>query len=275
MRPARSIIILSAGVAVFAVWMSWWASAGFPLEGQICDAANGGLDCARHNLILYAILLFAQTADHWSALIGLVAAGFIAWFGYILLRTNEKSLAVTGQAAAAAETAAASAFAAERARFFVAVEDHNLTWLTDLVENGNAALNDDDLIPGGNVRIKYRFRNYGKTPGIVRVLAVDAAIAGVPVEPVFKIAINDFPENMIGPQGWTKQKTYALPAQPNAAQIRALRNNTARLWFFGTLDYDDVFGKRQTHRFYFRSARTPDGECLLQPFDFDDHNQST
>jgi len=67
---------------------------------------------------------------------------------------------------------------------------------------------------------------------------------------------------------------YSPPMTDNA-QVGAVRSNQQHFWFYGRLYCDDVFGNHQVHRFYFRSVTAPNGDCISQPFDYKDYNQST
>jgi hypothetical protein len=171
-------------------------------------------------------------------------------------------------AAYAAKDSADAILAAERARFFIVIEKHNLSRLIGLAESqGNMG--------GDGLWITYRFKNYGKTPGIIRELVIESMIATEPVEPVTTfLAIREFPEYMIAANDSTEPTNYGPSMQPALSQVQAIGRNHARLWFFGRLYYDDVFGNPQLHRFYFRSARIDD-ECILQPYDYKDYNKST
>jgi hypothetical protein len=82
-------------------------------------------------------------------------AGVSGVQGFLLLRADKTARI----AADAAKRSADSAFAAERARFFIVIESHNLTAVLGNVEGRGA------LAAGENFSIRYRFQNYGKTPG--------------------------------------------------------------------------------------------------------------
>ncbi|MDE2285878.1 MAG: hypothetical protein KGK33_14805 [Hyphomicrobiales bacterium] len=184
----------------------------------------------------------------------------------------------TIRATRAAQKSADALFAAERARFFIVIDKHDLNYLTGVIETSvTPPLQENAHVPGANFNIRYRFRNYGKTPGIIKEVAIHSMIATDPIDPVFTLAFNDFPENMIGPQDSTPQRRYNPTIAPVVSQLRAIRRNNARFWFFGRLYYDDVFGNHQVHRFYFRSVWLYDdgGKCILQPYDYKHHNQST
>ena len=83
---------------------------------------------------------------------------------YIEMRRTTRA---TIRSTFAATKAAKATIAVERARFYIVIDKHNLTEIVKLVENSEAGENSD--IPGGdNISITYRFKNYGKTPGIIR-----------------------------------------------------------------------------------------------------------
>jgi hypothetical protein len=206
-------------------------------------------------------------------LVGGLQLGLFAW----QLTLIRKSLAPAEAAAKAATVAAESSFAAERARFFVVIDKHNLAEIVKLVENAGAT--ESSGIPGGdNICILYRFKNYGKTPGIIRELIVDSMISANPVDPpALFLSTKDFPEYMIGANESTKALNYSPITHPLVGHMRSIGRNAARLWFFGRLYYDDVFGNHQVHRFYFRSISPLGGgdSLILRPFEYKDYNQST
>jgi hypothetical protein len=165
----------------------------------------------------------------------------------------------------AAKKSADAAYAAERARFYIVIETATIDQLIDGA----------DRFPLPTLYVKYYFKNYGKTPGIIKELCIGSAIAAEPVEPTFTLAVENFPENMIGANSRTEPtKTLVVEPIPIASQAFGIRDNTQRLWVFGRLYYDDVFGEHQVHRFYLRSV-TAKGTCFLRPYDHEDHNKST
>jgi hypothetical protein len=205
-----------------------------------------------------------------------ISTVFIAIFTIILGVFTVSLARSTRISAVGAKESADSLIAAERARFFIIVDKHNLTEIVKLVENYGVSENSG--LPGGdNIWITYRFKNYGKTPGIVRELIVDSMIAAAPIDPSpLFISTKDFPEYMIGASDSTRAVNYSPAIHPSISQAQSIGRNAARLWFFGRLYYDDVFGKHQAHRFYFRS-KSPlgGGPVVLEPFEYKDCNQST
>jgi hypothetical protein len=99
---------------------------------------------------------------------------FVSIYQGVLLLRADKTARV---AADAAKRSADAAFAAERARFFIVIDSHNLSQVIGNVESHGI------LASGENFSIKYRFQNYGKTPGIIKELTLNLAFGAGPFDP--------------------------------------------------------------------------------------------
>jgi hypothetical protein len=273
-RRREKLFWLCAGVALIVLVFSL-----VPGHYEICEVAEKNKDehCASYQIVPFVGIKIAQILDKAGGIITALATIAIAIFTFTLKRATDKlwdagerQIEVAAKSAEAARKSADSSFAAERARFFIVLESHNLTQVIANVESrGN-------LASGENFSIKYRIQNYGKTPGVIKVLTLDSMIATDPVDPQsYFISIKDFPEYMIGPNGSTEPDWYSPAIAPHLSQVQAIGRNNARLWFYGRLYYDDVFGNQQVHKFYFRSVRIIGGNCILQPFEHEDNNKST
>jgi hypothetical protein len=221
-----------------------------------------------------------------GALILTVAGVFLIWRTLIHTRRaadaardmvveGEKATKATVIAATAAQSAAEASLAAERARFFIVVDETNFTSIL----NDHVHRYDEHGIFGGSGRaslpkIKYRIRNYGKTPGIIKELSTGMILSTEPIDCVYSVQIDSFSETMIAAGDTTKQREHDFWSALDNVQAAAIQNNQARLWFFGRVDYDDVMGRNHTHRFYFRTVWW-EGACILQPFEYKHYNQST
>jgi hypothetical protein len=168
----------------------------------------------------------------------------------------------------AARDSANAAIATETSRFYIVIVETNFDAMIDRIR----ALDLSQSL-GTPIRIGYRFRNYGKTPGIIKSVCVDANIAAEPVDAVYPILLDPITENMVGAGDVTNTKTYLSPETPRAGQIDSVARNAERIWFYGRLDYVDVFGTPHAHRFYFRSVMA-NGRCFLQSFDYKHYNKS-
>jgi hypothetical protein len=178
-------------------------------------------------------------------------------------------------ASEAAKLAAEASVAAERARFFIVIDDYNIdSVLYEIRKKGQASLVISIVGPDTPPAVKYRFRNYGKTPAIIKEISLGMILASDPVDPVYSVQIQSFRENMIAGGDATEAVEFSYRSPLDTDQATALDKMEARLWFFGRVDYDDVFGASHTHRFYFRTVMW-EGNCILQPYDYKHYNQST
>ncbi len=206
-----------------------------------------------------------------------VAGAFLSVYTYRLWEAGERQSKLARQAtfaniiaAKAAKKSAESAFEAERARFYAVINENSLKWITDYAEQTFIPPRPDDAPV--KFQVSYTFRNYGKTPGIITETAIGCTVAEEPPDPVFTVELNNFTEYMIGSGDTTATKKFAQDV--TFADARAIRRNTKRLWLYGRLYYDDVFGNHRVHRFYFRSVREGD-RCILQPYRYKHYNEST
>ncbi len=120
----------------------------------------------------------------------------------------------------------------------------------------------------------YRIRNYGKTPGILSEVSLGMGISPYPVDPVYSLILSSFAEHMIGGGDATSTKEFSYDSPLESSQADEIGRNISRLWFYGRIDYEDVFGNPQVHRFYFRTVMS-ERRCILQPYDHKHYNQST
>jgi len=238
------------------------------------------LHAYEHELVAgFTIVLAISTIGLWVSTRALWRAGerqvehAKEVFGLQLVETqNQIDVARIG--ANAAKESADAAIATERARFYIVIEDNNFDGLIGLskVDFAPPKKDEDDI---GIIKIQYRFKNYGKTPGIIREISIEAMFATDPIDPVYSVLLDEIPEHMVaGSGGETGARHYRMQHALTKAQVKAMERNDSRVWFCGRLDYDDVFGKGHTHRFYFRTV-TFNGRCFLQSLDHKHYNQST
>ena len=158
-QTKRASPLIMGAVAILLIGWIVHSSQAF----QAC--INETESSAAREFWLYRRCLGAYAIDKNAAItaLGTVAVAiFTAILGGFTVSLSKS----TRVAAEAAQKAADAAFAAERARFFVVIDKHNLTEIAKLVESSGA--NENIGIPGGdNICITYRFKNYGKTPAIV------------------------------------------------------------------------------------------------------------
>ena len=199
--------------------------------------------------------------------VAILQAGLFLW----QLRYMRQSIVDAAIAANASARSATALVASERARFFVVLEKHNLS---DLIK---AVRDTGRLTTGENFSIQFNFKNYGKTPGILKERVVGSIVADdLPQTLPLPLSVKDFPETMIGSHDSTKSDWFSPNEFPIPAEVGEVGRNNKRFWFYGRLYYDDVFGDPQVHCFYFRSKSNTAGEhCVLEPVEPKGHKKST
>jgi hypothetical protein len=81
-------------------------------------------------------------------------------------------------------------------------------------------------------------------------------------------------KNIVGP-GDDSEKFGAVFGQMTMAQAIKVKDGPANIWVYGYVTYDDVFGKRQIHRFFQRLVRVSQFQYVLQSYDYKHYNQSS
>lgn len=199
---------------LFAIWILWWASSGFPLAHEICGEGNAADDCPSYNVILYSAWRLAEAADHWGVLITALATGAIGYFTFTLKQSTDKlwqssedtlqharseasqarsdrwresiqfreQLDITNRATnAAVMSAQAGTRQAHVAEAALAQLERPYLFVFDISD-----LEADDYIdeagPTGNLllSVTYSVANYGKIPAIIKYAQ---AILGAGIEP--------------------------------------------------------------------------------------------
>ena len=99
------VAVLWGAVIVFAAWILWWASAGYPLDGPICFDEITRENCPRYNVIVYSLWRFAELVSHWAALIAAIFTGALTIFAVRLWRSTDKLWKTTDDSLKHAEIA--------------------------------------------------------------------------------------------------------------------------------------------------------------------------
>jgi hypothetical protein len=200
-------------------------------------------------------------------LVAVAQAGLFFWqLGYM-----KQGMADATKAANAAARSADALVASERARFFIVLERHGLSLQIKAVRDSG------HLLPGENVNFTFFFKNYGKTPGILKEQVIGSVIADeLPKTLLLPLSVKNFPETMIGGGASTPPSNFGPDPAPTSDEVSAVGRNNTRFWFYGRLYYDDVFGEPQVHCFYFRSKSSPNmEECVMEPVEPKGHKYST
>jgi hypothetical protein len=195
----------------------------------------------------------------------------VSAFQYFFLLRADKTARITADAA---KRSADAAVAAERGRFFVVVGPHNFHKVVALSRQWPAS--PSMPIIDRRLLITYGFKNYGKTPAVIREISHGIAISREPPDPVYTLSNLIPQETVIAPSGTTDEQTCIFDTNLETVKdAMPLSTGEAYIWFYGRIDYKDIFGDmNQTHRFFFRYIDTGKG-FRFQPYDYKHYNKST
>jgi hypothetical protein len=128
----------------------------------------------------------------------------------------------------------------------------------------------------GRLYITYCFKNYGKTPAIINDISHGIEISFAPPDPHYTVSDLIPRETVIAPSGTTDTQTCTISTNLSTVKdAMPLSTGESYIWFYGRIDYKDVFGSMgQTHRFFFRYIDTGKG-FRFQPYDYKHYNKST
>ena len=239
-------------------------------DNQSGEHLKGGRSISVSTILAWRHCAGAYVVDKNAVITALgtiVIAIFTAILGIFTVRLAQS----TRVAADAAKESSDAAVAVERARFFIVLEDCNLSHLVTAFRDFGR------LTPGDSINIKFCFKNYGKTPGILKLRIIGSLFAAeLPDTLPLPLSVKDFPETMIGGDAQTMSSCFSPTIAPTADEIGSVMTNNLPFWFYGRLYYDDVFGRSQVHCFYFRSRSNSTGDsCVLEPVEPTGQKKST
>ena len=96
------------------------------------------------------------------------------------------------------------------------------------------------------------FKNYGKTPGIVADVST-----GIIYSETIPIRVFDekvVMENIIAPGESTERFGTIINGLLSMVLAKKVRSGEGTIWVFGTIGYEDVFGKPQSNRGFFSGS---------------------
>jgi hypothetical protein len=248
------------------------------------ETARSKKDEADEALAFYTLWLMAFTGILAFATIGLGGATVLLYatgekqFKFAVrssirqFRDMRDSVAAATSAASAAQVSADAAVAVERGRLY-AVINHNFLNCIDEASAWDASHNVENPLPMPMWPMAgITFKNYGKTPAIIEEVGLDVDYSEVVPDPVWDVPVVN--KNIIGP-GDDSEQFGAVFGQMTMAQAIKVKDGAANIWVSGYVIYDDIFGKRQTHRFFQRLVRASQFRYVLQSYDHKYYNQSS
>jgi hypothetical protein len=256
-------------------------------------------NCATREGIVVAGIewLRQQPPEVWAAISSILIAIFTGTLWYStdkLWRAGERQIRTSRQIAAiqarqtrvsnreairAADAAAKGAKAAElnaeavidaaRARIFVTIDRDTTDAIRAVAKYINSPEMDDGTVTT-YIGLFYSFKNYGKTPAILKEISHQMILAPELAKVREYAPIVPLPvEHILSPGDKTPDETLTcvLPNKitaGDAKDIHALRNT---VWFYGYISYDDTFGFGRELRYVFHYDGSTRGRFSLYSYE--------
>jgi hypothetical protein len=297
-RRQRIAVVAVLCIYVIALWT--WTLFGFSTQASICDPPSGAQNCTSHNILVTLILYAVYELSSYGVLITALATIAIAYFTLTLKRSTDKlweaadqqfklaketsdrqafeiqnQIDIAREANRAAQKSADAAVAADRARLYVNITHNFMDCINAASAYENTPTVDENPLAASHLPMaKIRFKNYGKTPAILVEVATGIVYSETVPDPVWDVKVVN--ENIIGVDQTTEEFSEVISGtQMTLGMAKKVRDGIATIWIFGYASYDDVFGERQTHRFFQRLVRVGHYRYALQAYDHKHYNHST
>jgi hypothetical protein len=164
-------------------------------------------------IALFTLILAFSTVGLWVATISLYRAGERQL--KLAKETSDRQaieiqdqIDITKISARAADESAKAAVATERARFYIVIQGHNIDLLLQTL---GRYPNSPTMPLSFEPTIQYAFKNYGKTPGIIREVSHGLQVHSGPPDPVYTVSKHLFIENTIAAGQETEGQKFDGP----------------------------------------------------------------
>jgi hypothetical protein len=261
-QPSNECVLRGPVVAIARCFIDWW--------NHIFDKPDAYVALFTALLVVSTIALWRSTRKLWEA--------GEKQFKLAKETTDRQAIEIKNQidiariAARAADDSAKAAIATERARFYIVINAHNLE---SFLKAAGRYPNSPTMPFSFGPIIEYAFKNYGKTPGIIKEVSHGLSVNEGPPDPVYTVSKHLFVENMIAAGGTTEAQKFDGPTLfRNIETAMPVIQGQAHFWFYGRFDYEDVFGNPQVHRFFMRYVKIG-LNWGFQPYDHKHYNEST
>jgi hypothetical protein len=299
MLKVREIVLIALFVS--AIWIVVVALQSDPSAyHQICetDQHTGKESCSAHHVPYVIAWYVGYWFDKSAAVIAAFATIAIAYFTLTLKRSTDRlwdagdrqyklakeisdrqaveiqdQIDIARIASNAAKKSADAAVAAERARFYVSI-DHNFLDFIAAAARWTPDIDEKPIAASNSPMAKISFKNYGKTPGILIEVGANIEYSETPPDPVWDVKI--VKDNIIAPEKVSELFDVILREQMTFGMAKKVKDGAPNIWIYGYASYDDVFGERQTHRFFQRLVCVSGGFAyVLQAYDYKHYNVSS
>lgn len=180
------------------------------------------------------------------------------------LRLIRESLAPAKEAADAAKEAAGAAnlnaeavINSERAYLFVDIG-------ADVAPVMEQAAEFDESSPAKfTLKITYAFKNYGRTPALIREIGCGTCITpDLPHERIYSPAIH-LPAHLLAADKATSNIPVDDVPKVTVADAKSIREIENTFWFYGFVTYEDMFEWRRTFSFVWHYSAVSEGFTLF------------
>jgi hypothetical protein len=185
----------------------------------------------------------------FTLLLFFAAVGQIALF-WRQLRLIRDSLEPAKTAADAAKLNAQSVIDAERAYLFVVIGAENIASPIRRASEISDLNMQDARLTGAKIWVEYRFRNYGRTPAIIK--EVSHRLVRLPALPDIREYAPILPlpvGHIVGRDEKTDVLTCGLESALLVKDAKSIQSSESTIWLYGHIAYDDAFGWGRELRF--------------------------
>jgi hypothetical protein len=259
-RKREAILVALLVTAFWALIFVLTSNASIPYE--ICEATKEGAkegtkECARYNIISFALREIGAHLDIVSALITAVATAFIARYTFTLKRSTDKlwdagerQIVVARETAEAAKLNANALISAERAQLFVIVQHSNLF---DVLR-GPRFYRETESMNGAFIpraELEFVIRNTGRTAAILQDVSYQLVQADAETT-MWQYSYRDTIVNAV-----IEGENETSPATPCVMENQltlddgiAVIDGERPLYFYGFVIFRDTFKNR--HQYFWR-----------------------
>jgi hypothetical protein len=252
LKRGTLLVLILAAIITFADWFSSpLQPCNLPLQqhGEAGKTNESAKEYCSAGKVVALWRGVGQTIDSWHDDLTAASTIVIAVFTTILGIFTVSLARSTRIAADSSKESAVALTQSERAHVFITIINQRFMESWTEAELNRVTSNNMVGVP---VSVEFAFKNYGKTPAILKEVCRDIILM-----PTFPDSIEYFPVHFIpsarvvaageSTDAWKCMQTHISKQDLNAV-IRAQTS----YWFFGRVLYDDIFGGGHEHRFIYQ-----------------------
>jgi hypothetical protein len=189
-----------------------------------------------------------EAIDRHNGFFAAIAAFIIAWFTWSLRQSTEKMWGETKKAADAADASAKAVSIVERAYVYPIITGHSA--IGECINNARVFylddLTKDDVPTPETAEVTFVFKNFGKTPAILK-----EAFVGFGAAPLGALIGVSIVESVLASLEETSPLISQMQVGITRKQAQRILTYTGHVCFEGNVTFDDIWGNEHTTEFYF------------------------